>query len=183
MLQKGLAMNIATPAQIGKFCQLVSQKGTPTEQFQQLLERGLFADVLDANIDQVNREDLRRVLGLIKVAPDALTSKPTDSTPLLPVVQSGIVQSISAGTAEQGEREFMCDVFRRMVIDNPYLAGHLHGVIEKLLKVEGKLSTEDFLQVMLSDKGVCSAVFVSACLMYKMLESQAEADAMNRDFR
>lgn len=65
-LRKGLAMTIqvATPEQLGKFCQLVGQKDTPSEQFQKLFSGGFLADLLDANIDQVDRNEFRKLLGL-----------------------------------------------------------------------------------------------------------------------
>jgi hypothetical protein len=43
---------------------LFDEKGTPREQVQKLCTSGLLADLLDGNIDQVNREDFRQLLGL-----------------------------------------------------------------------------------------------------------------------
>lgn len=43
---------------------LVSNKGTPAEQIQKLYSSGLLADLLDANVDEVNRDEFRKVLGL-----------------------------------------------------------------------------------------------------------------------
>lgn len=43
---------------------LVSNKGTPTGQIQKLYSSGLLADLLDANVDEVNRDEFRGVLGL-----------------------------------------------------------------------------------------------------------------------
>lgn len=43
---------------------LVSNKGTPSEQIQRLYSSGLLSDLLDANIDEINRLDFRKFLGL-----------------------------------------------------------------------------------------------------------------------
>ncbi len=43
---------------------LVSNKGTPTGQIQKLYSSGLLSDLLDANVDEVNRDEFRKVLGL-----------------------------------------------------------------------------------------------------------------------
>ncbi len=43
---------------------LVSNKGTPTGQIQKLYSSGLLADLLDANVDEVDRAEFRKVLGL-----------------------------------------------------------------------------------------------------------------------
>ena len=48
---------------------LVSNKGTPAEQIQRLYRSGLLADLFDANVDEVNRDEFRRVLGLKKPEP------------------------------------------------------------------------------------------------------------------
>lgn len=42
----------------------MSNKGTPAEQIQRLYRSGLLADLLDANVDEVNRDEFRKVLGL-----------------------------------------------------------------------------------------------------------------------
>ena len=43
---------------------LVSNKGTPAGQIQRLYSSGLLADLLDANVDEVDRAEFRKVLGL-----------------------------------------------------------------------------------------------------------------------
>jgi len=43
---------------------LVSNRGTSSEQVQKLYSSGLLADLLDANVDKVNREEFRKLLGL-----------------------------------------------------------------------------------------------------------------------
>jgi len=54
---------------------LVSNKGTPTGQIQKLYSSGLLADLLDANVDEVNRDEFRRVLGLGPVCKTVLFEK------------------------------------------------------------------------------------------------------------
>lgn len=57
-------MTDATFEQAKHLLTLVSQKGTPREQLQKLNTSGLLADLLDANIDEVDRDDFRELLGL-----------------------------------------------------------------------------------------------------------------------
>jgi hypothetical protein len=64
-------MNITTLGQGAKVLQLILQKETTSEQMQDLLESGLLADILDANVGSVNREDFRELLGLGKT-PDIM---------------------------------------------------------------------------------------------------------------
>lgn len=65
-------MNLATLGQGAKVIELILQKETPAKQMQELLETGLLADLLDANVDTVNREDFRKLLGLGKLMPDMM---------------------------------------------------------------------------------------------------------------
>lgn len=53
-----------TPKQLAHFLNLIDQKGTPDEQLQRIYNHGLFSDLLDGNVDEVNREEFRAVLGL-----------------------------------------------------------------------------------------------------------------------
>ena len=54
---------MATPKQMVKLMQIFCE--VPTEQLQDVLESGFLADLRDANISQINREDFRRICGLI----------------------------------------------------------------------------------------------------------------------
>lgn len=54
----------ASWGQAANLLTLVSNKGTPAEQIQKLYYSGLLADLLDANVDEVNRDEFRKVLGL-----------------------------------------------------------------------------------------------------------------------
>lgn len=57
-------MSIATLKQANKLLELVIQKGTSSQQLQAILENGFLADLLDANLSGMNREEFRRILGL-----------------------------------------------------------------------------------------------------------------------
>ena len=57
-------MKEATLKQAGKVLELIGQKETPCEQLQKLLGSGLFSDLLDANVDSVNRDIFRESIGL-----------------------------------------------------------------------------------------------------------------------
>lgn len=62
---------------------LVSNKGTPAGQIQRLYSSGLLADLLDANVDEVNRDEFRRVLGLgpvCKIVPFEKKLEPVPDT-------------------------------------------------------------------------------------------------------
>lgn len=65
-------MNLTTLGQGAKVIELILQKETPAEQMQDLLKSGLLADLLDANVGSVNREDFRKLLGLGKLMPDIM---------------------------------------------------------------------------------------------------------------
>ncbi|MBI4132762.1 MAG: hypothetical protein HY473_01510 [Candidatus Sungbacteria bacterium] len=57
-------MRRATLAQGNQVQNLILQSGVPTDQLQKLLESGFISDILDANVDEVDRNQLRKVLGL-----------------------------------------------------------------------------------------------------------------------
>lgn len=65
-------MNLTTLGQGAKVLELILQKETNSEQMQNLLESGLLADLLDANVGSINREDFRKLLGLGKLIPDIM---------------------------------------------------------------------------------------------------------------
>ncbi len=54
----------ATLGQGIKMLTLIEQKETPCEQLQKLLASGLLADLLDANVDEINRNAFRQFIGL-----------------------------------------------------------------------------------------------------------------------
>ena len=57
-------MKNVTLAQGNQVLNLILQKDVPREQIQDLLASGLLADLLDANVQQVDRKKFREVLGL-----------------------------------------------------------------------------------------------------------------------
>ena len=57
-------MKNVTLAQGNQVLNLILQKDVPCEQLQELLASGLLSDLLDANIQQVDRVKFREVLGL-----------------------------------------------------------------------------------------------------------------------
>lgn len=62
-------MNFATLKQAGKVLELITQNEVPSEQMQEILGSGLLSDLLIGNIGGVNREEFRRVLGLVSLMP------------------------------------------------------------------------------------------------------------------
>lgn len=60
----GLAMKKATLGNGVKILQLISQKETPGDQVQRVVESGLLSDILDANLASVDRDMVRQALGL-----------------------------------------------------------------------------------------------------------------------
>ena len=59
-----MADEMATPGQCAQVLHLLSQRQVPREQMTRLFDSGILSDVLDANLDMVDRDDLRRALGL-----------------------------------------------------------------------------------------------------------------------
>ncbi|MBU2109432.1 hypothetical protein KKB71_00515 [Patescibacteria group bacterium] len=57
-------MKEATLKQARKVLDLIGQKDTPCEQLQKLLGSGLLSDLLDANVDSVDRNTFRQTIGL-----------------------------------------------------------------------------------------------------------------------
>jgi hypothetical protein len=68
-------MNLTTLGQGAKVLELILQKEVPVEQMQELLKSGLLADLLDADVGNVNREDFRQLLGLSRLMPDIMELK------------------------------------------------------------------------------------------------------------
>jgi hypothetical protein len=60
-------MTDATWEQAKHFLTFVSQKGTRGSQLQKLVVSGLLSDLLDANVDEVDRDAFRKLLGLTPV--------------------------------------------------------------------------------------------------------------------
>lgn len=80
-------MKEATLAQASHLLTMIKQKGVPAEQLQDLFESGLLADLLDANVDEVKRDEFRKVLGLT----------PVEMQMLVPVGYDTLEQMIAAG--------------------------------------------------------------------------------------
>ena len=71
----------ASWGQAANLLTLVSDKGTPAEQIQRLYSSGLLADLLDANVDEVNRDEFRKVLGLGPVRKIVSSEKKPEPVP------------------------------------------------------------------------------------------------------
>lgn len=80
-------MKEATLKQAGKVLDLIAQKEISCEQLQKLLESGLFADLLVANIDLMDRNTFRHALGL----------KPGNTYPLIIDYSRSVEDGIKAG--------------------------------------------------------------------------------------
>ncbi len=63
----------ATLGQGIKMLTLIEQKETPCEQLQKLLASGLLADLLDADVDEINRNAFRQLIGLKPINAYTLT--------------------------------------------------------------------------------------------------------------
>ncbi len=59
-------MKDATLAQGNQVLNLILQKQTPASQLQALIESGFLSDILDANVESVDRKKLRIAIGLEK---------------------------------------------------------------------------------------------------------------------
>ncbi|MBU1160084.1 hypothetical protein KKD04_02805 [Patescibacteria group bacterium] len=57
-------MKQATLKQAAKVLDLIGQKETPCEQLQKLIGSGLLSDLLDANVDSIDRNAFRQIIGL-----------------------------------------------------------------------------------------------------------------------
>lgn len=57
-------MKKPTFAQANQVLNLIAQKQMPAEQLQKVFESGLLSDLLDGNIDEVDRMEFRRMMGL-----------------------------------------------------------------------------------------------------------------------
>lgn len=68
-------MTNATFSQAAHILRIVEEKGTSKSQLQDIIGAGLLADLLDANLSEVNRDEFRRVIGLkplsLRYDPDA----------------------------------------------------------------------------------------------------------------
>lgn len=76
-------MSGATLEQGAHLLQIVKEKAPPVEQLQDVIRSGLFADLLDANVREVNRDEYRKVLGLKPLRPSLLELVTTVSIPSL----------------------------------------------------------------------------------------------------
>lgn len=79
-------MSTLSGKQVKKFIDVF--ENTPTEQVQALFASGLLADLRDGNIEQIDREEFRRVLGLKPLNPPLLE---TIGTHLVPATTSPFV--------------------------------------------------------------------------------------------
>lgn len=74
-------MKTATLKQASKILSLVEQKETPCDQLQKLLSSGLFSDLLEADVDGVDRDAFRRLVGLKPLNPPLLEPLNTIKVP------------------------------------------------------------------------------------------------------
>ena len=68
-------MKDATLAQGNQVLNLILQKGVPASQLQALIESGLLSDLLDANVENVDRKKFREVIGLEKSEKEVFTHR------------------------------------------------------------------------------------------------------------
>ena len=61
-------MKPATLKQAGKVLKLVEETEIPLEQLQKLLASGLLSDLLNANMDEINRDEFRKLCGLFPIS-------------------------------------------------------------------------------------------------------------------
>lgn len=80
-------MKEPTLGQARKVLDLIVDKGIPEEQLQKLLESGLLADLLYANVDVVDRSEFRRIIGL----------KPADAFSVTVDYNKSLAEMIAAG--------------------------------------------------------------------------------------
>ena len=66
---------MTTLAQGNQVLNLILQQQTPREQLQELLASGLLSDLLNANLDNVDRNHFRKILGLRQIFPDPKVEK------------------------------------------------------------------------------------------------------------
>ena len=115
-------MKEATLNQAGKVLEVIGQKGIPREQLQKLLGSGLLSDLLDANVDSVDRDTFRQAIGL-----KPLGAHTTITYPMLidydRLVEDGIkagkydwknddIMSKNFPSQETGTREATVELFR-----------------------------------------------------------------------
>ncbi|MBI2065446.1 MAG: hypothetical protein HYT68_00015 [Candidatus Zambryskibacteria bacterium] len=65
-------MSNATFSQAAHILRIVEEKATPKSQLQDIIGAGLLADLLDANVGEVNREEFRKLLGLHPLGQESL---------------------------------------------------------------------------------------------------------------
>lgn len=63
-------MDKATLKQANQVLNLISQKDPPSDQLQALFASGLLSDLLDANVDSVDRDKFRELIGLKPFLPE-----------------------------------------------------------------------------------------------------------------
>lgn len=100
-------MSTLTGRQAGKLIEVFAD--TPTEQVQEILGSGLLTDLRDGNIAEVNREEFRRILGLMLRYPDWVREH------LTPELEA-------TNLRDPGEVELWLDPRQRT--GNSYLTGH-----------------------------------------------------------
>lgn len=89
-------------------------KDTPEEQVQAILASGLLADLRDGNVAGVNRDELRRLLGLAPLTPDS-----PKSTTLLEVV--GTIRVAATSERFFAREKFLVNTRRNAAVKISYL--------------------------------------------------------------
>ncbi len=105
-------------------------------------------------------------------------------SPLLPVVNKEVIHSIAIERERKGTAAYMFDIWQRMTRSNSYLSGHITGYLVGSLDT-GTLparSEEDIARQFQQGTELAKALS-GVCLLYRLLESQAEADRMNEDLK
>ncbi len=138
----------ATLKQAAKILSLFEE--TPLEQIQELLASGILADVRDANISEVNRDEHRKFLGLVPLTFPTLTitvvprklEPPFQGWKLIENMES-LVGTLTLGLGEfleSGESWVGGEVMRERAKKHNWLLGEIHA--RALLEQQDKIPAE-----------------------------------------
>lgn len=97
-------MKDATLKQAGKILEIIGQKETSCEQLQEILTSGLLADLLDANVDGIDRNAFRKFVGL----------KPLNAYSLIINYDLSVEKAIKAGKYDWVNSDITSDHFPSM---------------------------------------------------------------------
>src|SRR3989344_595211 len=103
---------------------------------------------------------------------------------LLPIVKRNLIDSIDIERERKGTTAYMLDIYQQVIKSNPWLSGYITGfLVGSLDSDDPPVRTPEDIVQHFQQGTVLAKALSGAFLLYRLPESQAEADRMKEDLK